>query len=467
MRVKINQKQASESANHSKVSMSILNNLEQPALVLDCAGRVIVWNDGMERYTGIRAEDVIGKGGFAHGKALFGKRRPTLADSILARNDPGDDDYRMLPHEGEELLAESRFPLASGREVICMAAPLYDDAGRLSGVLETLRDAAGEREAGVPEEQVQILAASLPGIIFTLDRDGIFTRFFRTGAAGEQEVVGRRPHDLFPADEADFLAAAARRAITEGEVISETRTLTWDSDRRPFQVMIHPLHDAAGQITAATGVCRDVSADVTRERTLQETGRKAGLYLDLLGTDIYNTSMVAATVIEMLREQGITVIKNVELLNALDEHRIRLEPVDLDEIIASQVRRYAGLDIRYERESHMVWAGPLLEDVVSNLISNSLKFGGMKVRIEITVTETEDTVTLTVADNGIGIPDHLKPNIFDRFTRGSRTTSGSRGLGLHIVKTLVARYGGRVWAADRVPGRPGEGAAIKVILQRC
>ena len=485
MHVKINQKQASEFTNHSKVSMSILNNLEQPALVLDCAGRVIVWNGGMERYTGIRAEDVIGKGGFAHGKALFGKRRPTLADSILARNDPGDDDYRMLPHEGEELLAESRFPLASGREVICMAAPLYDDAGRLSGVLETLRDAAGEREAGVPEEQVQILAASLPGIIFTLDRDGIFTRFFRTGAAGEQEVVGRRPHDLFPADEADFLAGAARRAITEGEVISETRMLTWDGDRRPFQVMIHPLHDAAGQITAATGVCRDVSADVTRERTLQETGRKAGLYLDLLGTDIYNTSMVAATVIEMLRErlsgeeaelaqrakntveQGITVIKNVELLNALDEHRIRLEPVDLDEIIASQVRRYAGIDIRYERESHMVWAGPLLEDVVSNLISNSLKFGGMKVRIEITVTETEDTVTLTVADNGIGIPDHLKPNIFDRFTRGTRTTSGSRGLGLHIVKTLVARYGGRVWAADRVPGRPGEGAAIKVILQRC
>ncbi|MGI6502730.1 MAG: sensor histidine kinase [Candidatus Methanoculleus thermohydrogenotrophicum] len=91
----------------------------------------------------------------------------------------------------------------------------------------------------------------------------------------------------------------------------------------------------------------------------------------------------------------------------------------------------------------------------------------MTVQIEISIMEIGDIVTLSVADTGIGIPDHLKLNIFDRFSRGSKTTSGSRGLGLHIVKTLVGQYGGRVWAADRVPGRPEEGAAIKVILQKC
>jgi signal transduction histidine kinase len=320
-------------------------------------------------------------------------------------------------------------------------------------------------------------------MIFTLNRDGIFTRFFCIGE--QEEGAGRSPHALFPADEADFIVGAAGRAIEGGEAVSETRPLTWGGDRRPFQIIIHPLHDSAGRVTAAAGVCRDVTADLLRERTIQETGRKAGLYLDLLSTDIYNTSMVAATVIEMLRErlsgeeaelaqrvkntveQGITVIKNVELLTALEEHRIRLEPVDLNGIVKSQIRRYAGIDIRYEQESHMVWASPLLEDIVANLISNSVKFGGMKVRIEISVAETGDTVTLTVADNGIGIPDHQKLSVFDRFGRGNRNASGSRGLGLHIVKTVVARYGGRVWAADRVPGRPGEGAAIKVILQKC
>ncbi|MDV2482712.1 PAS domain-containing protein [Methanoculleus sp. Wushi-C6] len=483
----MNQKRFSESTNCSRIPMSIFNHLEQPALVLDCAGRVVVWNNGMEQYTGVSAEEIVGRDGFAHGQALFGEKRPTLADCVLARDEPGSGDYRLLPHEGEGMLAESRIPLASGRAVVCMAAPLHDEAGRLAGVLETFRDASAETDPGIPEEQVRILAASLPGMIFTLDGDGIFTRFFRTGAPDTEEVVGRSARALFPADEAEFLVGAAQRAIAGGEVITETRSLTWGGDRRPFQIIIHPLHDSAGKIASAAGVCRDISGDLLRDRALQETGRKAGLYLDLLGTDIYNTSMVAATVIEMLRErlsgeeaelaqrvkntveQGITVIKNVELLNALDEHRIRLEPVDLNRIVESQIRRYAGIDIRYEPESRMVWASPLLEDVVSNLISNSVKFGGMKVRVEISVTETADTVTMTIADNGIGIPDHLKPNIFDRFDRGNKTASasGSRGLGLHIVKTLVARYGGRVWAADRIPGRPGEGAAIKVILQKC
>ncbi|WP_054848536.1 ATP-binding protein [Methanoculleus chikugoensis] len=94
----------------------------------------------------------------------------------------------------------------------------------------------------------------------------------------------------------------------------------------------------------------------------------------------------------------------------------------------------------------------------------------MKVRIEVSVMETADTVMLSVADTGIGIPDHVKPNIFDRFSRegGSKTPPGGQGgLGLHIVKTLVTRYGGRVWAADRVPGKPEEGAAIKIIFQKC
>ncbi|WP_243670848.1 PAS domain-containing protein [Methanoculleus chikugoensis] len=57
--------------------MSIFDHLQQPALVLDCEGRVIVWNDSMERYTGVPAEEIVGKGGgYAHGKALFGEACP-------------------------------------------------------------------------------------------------------------------------------------------------------------------------------------------------------------------------------------------------------------------------------------------------------------------------------------------------------------------------------------------------------
>lgn len=476
--------------NRSQIPVSIFDHLQQPALVLDCEGRVIVWNDSMERYTGVPAEEIVGKGDYAHGKALFGEVCPTLANCILTHGEAGSGHYCLLHHEGEELLAESQIPARPGRVVVCMAAPLYDTGGRQIGAVETIRegpqDKAVDESRGAPEEQVRILASTLPDMIFTLNRDGIFTQFFWTGGWNQgvnpEDVVGRTPHALFPPEEADYLAGAAHRAIETGEAVSETRSFPWRGEVRSFQVAIHPLHNASGETVAATGVSREI----TREIAGEQASRLSSLYLDLLGTDIYNTNMVAATVIEMLRdrlsgeeeelaqrvkisiEQGINVIKNVELMTALDKHSIRLEPVDLSAAIHDQMQRYAGIDIRYEGGTCMVWANPLIEHIISNLISNSIKFGGMKVRIEVSVMETADTVVLSIADTGIGIPDHLKPNIFDRFSReGSKNPSGGRGLGLHIVKTLANRYGGRVWAADRVPGKPEEGAAIKLILQKC
>ena len=485
MRMKVNQERGRESVNRSQIPTGIFEHLQQPALVLDCEGRVVVWNEGMERYTGIPAGEMVGRGDYSHGMALFGERRPTLANYILAHGDAGGDRYRRFSREGEGVLTGSRIAPASGGEVVSMAAPLYDTAGRRIGAVETFR----EEPPGVPGKELQALAQSLPGMIFTLNRDGIFSRFTWPGGldmgVDPAEVTGRTPRDLLAPEEAEFLAGAAHRVIATGEVVSETRSFSWGGDRRSFQVTLHPLHDSAGRIVAAAGAMRDVTRELQCERALQETGRLSSLYLDLLGTDIYNTNMVAATIIEMLRErldgeeaelaqrvkntveQGINVIKNVELLTTLDKHHVRLEPVDLDVIVREQIRRYGGIDIRYEGGSRMVWANRLLEHIVSNLISNSIKFGGMKVRIDISVMETAEIVTLSVADTGIGIPDHVKPNIFDRFSREGKTVSGSRGLGLHIVKTLVNQYGGRVWAADRVPGKPEEGAAIKVILQKC
>jgi PAS domain S-box-containing protein len=489
----MNRQKVRDSMNRSQIALNVIDQLPQPAFVLDCEGRVIIWNSSMERFTGVSAEEVIGKGDFAHGKALFGESRPTLSNCILDHAQGLPDLYNLLARNEEEIFAESLIPLTSGRYALCTAAPLYGTNGKRIGAVETVRDITGEKSTEnslrMSEEQMRILISSLPDIILTLNRDGVFTQFFWTEAQkmgiAPADMVGKTPHALFPREEATFLIAAAHQVIDTGEIVSDTRTFQWRGGLRSFQITLHPLHDSSGRIVAATGVCRDITRYLLCEKTVQETNQVADLYLDLLSSDIYNTSMVAATVIEMLRErlsgeeaelaqrvkstieQGINVIKNVELLNTLNKHRIRLEPVDLDSVIRSQIQRYSGIEIGYHGCSCKVWANPLLEHIVSNLISNSIKYGGMKVGIDIAVIETEEIVTLTIADTGIGIPDHLKPNIFDRFSRGGKTASGSRGLGLHIVKMLTNQYGGRVWAADRVPGKPEEGAAIKVILQKC
>jgi signal transduction histidine kinase len=81
------------------------------------------------------------------------------------------------------------------------------------------------------------------------------------------------------------------------------------------------------------------------------------------------------------------------------------------------------------------------------------------------VDQPEEMVLVSVIDTGRGIPDDMKPNIFDRFMQDSDKRS-SYGLGLHIVKMLIGAYGGRIWADDRVSGHPEQGAAIRFTMKK-
>lgn len=86
--------------------------------------------------------------------------------------------------------------------------------------------------------------------------------------------------------------------------------------------------------------------------------------------------------------------------------------------------------------------------VIENIISNAYKFTGPDGRIEIEVEEKEERVLLKVSDNGIGIPENLKPYIFDKFTKARREgMQGEKpvGLGMHLIRSLVELHNGRIW----------------------
>lgn len=103
-----------------------------------------------------------------------------------------------------------------------------------------------------------------------------------------------------------------------------------------------------------------------------------------------------------------------------------------------------------------------MDRVVGNLLDNAERYGGGVVRVGVQVDGGR--VRLEVDDAGPGVPEHLREQIFERFTRGERagqrgTDTGS-GLGLAIVAEHVRRLGGRVWVSDR----PGGGARFVVEL---
>ena len=107
-----------------------------------------------------------------------------------------------------------------------------------------------------------------------------------------------------------------------------------------------------------------------------------------------------------------------------------------------------------------------LEQVVTNLLDNAVKYTPPGGRVEISIVTDREDAVLTVEDTGAGIHHNVLPVIFDLFVQGSRTlarSEGGLGLGLTIVKRLVELHGGTVSASS--PG-PNRGSRFMVRLPR-
>jgi PAS domain S-box-containing protein len=108
------------------------------------------------------------------------------------------------------------------------------------------------------------------------------------------------------------------------------------------------------------------------------------------------------------------------------------------------------------------WDRIRLEQVLSNLLTNALKFGA-GAPIEVVVSTRGETARMTVTDNGIGIHDEDRRRIFERFERAvSGETYPGMGLGLWITREIVEAHGGKI----AVESRPGAGARFEVTLPR-
>jgi signal transduction histidine kinase len=221
---------------------------------------------------------------------------------------------------------------------------------------------------------------------------------------------------------------------------------------------------------------------------LAEAHRKANLYLDIyldvLTYEILNVTISLQAYAELIRESGDTtnqeyadritaalnrnlnVIRNIETISRIYKNPPGQGPISLNAVLKNESEKFPGQDIRSPEDDVIVTADEMLGMVFRNLFLNSTKFGREDLRIEVTTRDlTDGTVEVSVIDNGIGISDDMKPLIFDRFMKGSDKRS-SYGLGLHIVKMLIEAYGGKVWADDRIPGRPEEGAMIRFTLKK-
>jgi PAS domain S-box-containing protein len=147
-------------------------------------------------------------------------------------------------------------------------------------------------------------------------------------------------------------------------------------------------------------------------------------------------------------------------------------PLDLAEMTSKVVRKFTArsphhtLRARFPEDMPTVWADrERIEEVLLNLLDNAVKYSPTNKLIRIEGHVTDDSVTISVGDKGIGIPLREQERIFDRFQRvdnkASRSTQGA-GLGLYICRAILEAHGGRIWVESEL----GKGSTFSFSLPR-
>jgi len=148
-------KKAEEAVRSSQEQLlNIIEFLPDAAFVTDKERKVIAWNRAVEEMTGIKKEEIIGKGDFAYAMAFYGEARPMLVDFAMEHRQVSDR-YGTVQRQGDRISAETYAPAiyeGQGGYVLVNASPLYDAEGTIVGAIETVRDITERKRL---EQEVQ------------------------------------------------------------------------------------------------------------------------------------------------------------------------------------------------------------------------------------------------------------------------------------------------------------------------
>ncbi|SDQ08000.1 sensor histidine kinase [Flagellimonas zhangzhouensis] len=165
-------------------------------------------------------------------------------------------------------------------------------------------------------------------------------------------------------------------------------------------------------------------------------------------------------------ERLIYIVKDLDLITKLEAGELQVEPEDFDvieliqntfdllEMKASKKQITLTFDMEYPSPIYVHADKEKIQQVISNLLVNSIKYGHTNGTTEVSVENLiKNKVIVRVTDNGIGIPKANLPRLFERFYRvdqsGSRKEGGS-GLGLSIVKHIIEAHGEKIYVESEV-----------------
>jgi PAS domain S-box-containing protein len=352
------------------------------------------------------------------------------------------------------------------------------------------------------EAKYRTLARNFPnGALFLFDHDLRYVMADGTDLAkvglSPEGLEGRTIHQLFPPNVIDRIEPLYREALAGRQVSAEVPFA-----ERLYDVHVVPVRDADGAVAAGMVMTQDITErhqaearirdlNARLERTVDELThvnreleafsysvshdlraplRHISGFVDLLqrksAASLDDTGRRhLATISQAARQMGQLIddllafsrMGRTELLRT----RVRLAPLvtEVRESLAAEAR---GREVVWSVDGLPEVQGDpaMLRVVLTNLLSNALKYTRPRPRAEIAVgwkAGEAGQVVLWVRDNGVGFDMQYAHKLFGVFQRLHRSSEfEGTGIGLATVRRIVHRHGGRTWAE----GQPGEGATL-------
>ncbi len=291
---------------------------------------------------------------------------------------------------------------------------------------------------------------------------------------------------------------ALREANVELEARVQERTAELMAQSEELELTNEELRSQSEELVATNDELRAKSVELVatndelqRQRAaLAEADRRKDEFLAMLGHELRNPLAAISSGLQVLRRHLPEVAQAHRAADAvarqsqhmarllddlLDVSRItrgaislRRTPLDLAEVLEQAVQ-VAGPLMRERHHDLLVSLPPMpvrveadpdrLSQIVTNLLTNAAKYTPPGGQVRLSALPGEGEAIIRVRDNGIGIPPALLPRVFDLFVQAERSadrSEGGLGIGLTLVRQLVALHGGRVEAFSEGVGKGSE-----------
>lgn len=443
-------------------------------LVLDNEKRVKLINRKGCEILGYTEEEVIGKNWVdnfipVHLRDEVNKFFSDLIASAVAINTPVET--ACITREGSEKIIRWN------------NVPLKDISGNVTGTLSSGEDITEAKKAKslINIQKIAMDAATDGLSIFNKKAEIVYANeaFARMyGYDSPAELLGKTWDIMYdPVDLEVFTKQNISDLMEKGKWSGENRGRKKDGNLFFQEVSLTLLEN--GGIAC---IVRDITSRKEAESKLQEyahnlkrSNELKDLFIDIMSHDILNPAGVARGFTEILQatetdqaklhklsiiEKSIskiidTITSAANLARLENVEEIEFIDLDLNSMILEALDAYkyeiiaAGIKIEYHGSGpYYARANPMINGVITNLLSNALKYGSKGGKIIIKVEDFKDEWKVTLTDFGDGISDADKTSVFQRFKRLNVGDIKGHGLGLAIVKRTVYLHGGKVGVDD-------------------